>query len=57
MHSLFIFIFIGGTAVLPMGVAPEAAGKRSRLLAISFFPRHLWSGFAACLPTLRAPGD
>ena len=36
------FIFIGGTAVLPMGVAPEAASERSRLLAVSFFLHHLF---------------
>src|SRR4051812_18212838 len=32
---VYFIIFIGGTAVLPMGVAPEVASKRSRLLAVS----------------------
>jgi len=30
--------FIGSTSVLLMGVAPEATSKRSRLLAVSYFP-------------------
>ena len=30
------FFFIGSTAVLPMGVAPEAVRKRVRLLTVSF---------------------
>ena len=44
--------FIGSMSVLSMGVAPEAASKRSRLLAVSFFLTVLLYEFTACLPTL-----
>ena len=36
VSSVLAFFFIGSTAVLPMGVAPEAVSKRVRLLIVSF---------------------
>ena len=36
VSSVLAFFFIGSTAVLPMGVAPEAVSKRVRLLTVSF---------------------
>ena len=34
VSSVLAFFFIGSTAVLPMGVAPEAVSKRVRLLTV-----------------------
>ena len=36
VSSVLAFFFIGSTAVLPMGVAPEAVSKRVRLLTVSY---------------------
>ena len=51
VSPVYCMFFIGGTAVLPMGVAPEAVSKRVRLLTVLILL------LSARLSTLRTSGS